>query len=207
MRIIIMTLAILVMPLITQAQEIESTPIDAMPGGLYKLDKNHASLTWKVMHMGMSNYTARFTDFDAELLFNPIELEKTQMRATINPASVETDHPDKEKDFNKELAFDAGWFNSEQYPEIKFRSTNIEITGDNTGKVTGDLTFLGVKKPVTLDVIFNKAVGNHPFDNKPALGFTATGSLKRSEFGMKKYIPMVGDEVRILIEVEFMYAK
>jgi polyisoprenoid-binding protein YceI len=68
------------------------------------------------------------------------------------------------------------------------------------------LTFLGVTKPVTLDVTFNKALGQHPFANKPALGFTAEGSLKRSEFGMDTYIPQIGDEVDFIIQAEFFYA-
>ena len=206
MRFFILTLAVLDLPFSAQAQEAEATPIDAMPGGLYELDKGHASLTWKVSHMGLSNYTARFTDFDSEIMFNPIDLEQSKVRATIDPTSVETDHVG-EKDFNAELANEAGWFNTEQFPKITFLSTNVEKTGDNTGKVTGDLTFLGVTKPVTLDVTFNKAVGNHPFANKPALGFSATGTIKRSEFGMDKYIPMIGDDVDLLIETEYMYAK
>ena len=206
MRFFILTLAVLALPFSAQAQEAEATPIDAMPGGLYELDKGHASLTWKVSHMGLSNYTARFTDFDSEIMFNPIDLEQSKVRATIDPTSVETDHVG-EKDFNAELANEAGWFNTEQFPKITFLSTNVEKTGDNTGKVTGDLTFLGVTKPVTLDVTFNKAVGNHPFANKPALGFSATGTIKRSEFGMDKYIPMIGDDVDLLIETEYMYAK
>jgi polyisoprenoid-binding protein YceI len=120
--------------------------------------------------------------------------------------SIETDY-EGDKDFDNELATKAGWFNATQYPEIKFRSTNVEKTGDNTGKVTGDLTFLGVTKPVTLDVEFNKAIGNHPFANKPALGFTATTTIERSEFGMTKYIPQIGDQVDIIIQAEFMRAE
>lgn len=205
MRLFVLALTIMLfLPFAARAQE--ATPPDAMPGGLYKLDKTHASLTWKVSHLGLSNYTARFTDFDVDLMYDPLNLENSKVRATIDPTSIETDYKG-EKDFNAQLVNDAGWFNATQFPHITFLSTKVEKTGDNTGKVTGNLTFLGVKKPVTLDVTFNKAIGNHPFANKPALGFSATATLKRSDFGMKQYIPQVGDEVQIQIETEFMYAK
>lgn len=204
MRLFLTIMALLAFPLSVQAQE--ATPYEAMPGGLYELDKNHASFIWKVDHLGLSDYTARFTDFDVDLAYDPINVENTQVRATIDPTSIETDYPG-EKDFDGELANEAGWFNATQFPEITFRSTEVERTGDNTGKVTGNLTFLGVTKPVTLDVTFNKAIGNHPFANKPVLGFTATGSIKRSEFGMTKYIPQIGDEFDFIIQAEFMHAE
>jgi len=206
MKFLILTLALLAIPMVATSQE--STPLDGMPSGLYKLDKTHASLVWKVSHMGLSNYTASFTDFDADLMFNAQDPDKSKIKVTIDPTSVETNYPNAdEKDFNKELADNAGWFNGEQFPKITFNSTKIEKTGDMTGKLTGDLTFLGVKKSVILDVVFNKAIGNHPFANKPALGFSATGKIKRSAFGMSKYIPQIGDEVDIAIETEFMYAQ
>ena len=206
MRFLIMTLALMMLPMGAQAQE--ATPYDAMPGGLYKLDKNHASLIWKVSHMGLSNYTARFTDFDADIMYDPMDIEKSKLRVTIDPTSVETDYKSEDgKDFNKDLGYEAGWFNASQYPDITFNSTKIEKTGDNTAKVTGDLKFLGVTKPVTLDVTLNKAMGNHPMLNKPFMGFSATGTIKRSDFGMTKYIPQIGDEVTLNIETEFMYAK
>jgi polyisoprenoid-binding protein YceI len=184
----------------------EAAEIEGMPSGLYELDKAHASLIWKVDHLGLSDYTARFTEFDADLDFQPLDIESSRVRATINPMSIETDFAG-EKDFNNILATEAGWFNAEQFPEIKFNSTKVEKTGENTGIVTGDLTFLGVTKPVELNVVFNKAIGNHPFANKPAVGFSATGAIKRSDFGMTKYIPQIGDEVDFVIQAEFLYAE
>lgn len=205
MKFLIYTFALLLMPLTVMADE---TPLNGMPSGLYEVDNTHASITWKVSHLGLSNYTARFTKFDIDLMFDAQDPAKSKVIATIDPTSIKTDYPNpEEKDFDAKLAKDAGWFNGDQYPEIKFRSTSVEKTGDNTGKMTGDLTFLGVTKPVTLDVTFNKAVGNHPFENKPALGFSATGTLKRSDFGMTTYIPQIGDEVEVIIEAEFLYAK
>ena len=205
MKFMILTLALLAFPFMAQAQE--GTPVSGMPSGLYELDKSHASLIWKVSHLGLSNYTARFTRFDVDLDFDAQDPVRSRVRAEIDPTSIETDYPNPEqKDFDAQLVNEASWFNAEQFPKITFESTSVEKTGDNTGKVTGDLTFLGVTKPITLDVTFNKALGQHPFANKPALGFSATGSLKRSDFGMNTYIPNIGDEVDIILEVEFFYA-
>lgn len=182
------------------------TPIAEMPAGVYKIDPTHASLIWKVSHIGLSNYTARFTDFDADLNLNPENLEDSELSVIVNPLSVETDYPaeEKGKDFNKELATGESWFNAGTFADIKFTATDIEITGDNTGKVIGDLELLGVTKPITLDVVFNNAMVEAPFSKKPTLGFSATGTMMRSDWGFDTYVPNIGDEVTLLIEAEFI---
>jgi polyisoprenoid-binding protein YceI len=169
--------------------------------GAYALEKPHASLIWRVKHMGLSNYTARFADFDATLDFDPANVEASTVKATINPMSVKTDHPT-----------DAGWdqrigadlFKGEQFPQIVFQSTSVRKTGEFTGALTGDLTFLGVTKPVTLDVTFNGAAKAAAlYQGRDAVGFSARGVLKRSDFGSTRYAAFVGDEVEIIIEAEF----
>jgi len=173
------------------------------PAGTYKLDPTHASVTWKVKHMGLSNYTARFTKIDATLNYDPANQANSKIEVTIDPKSIRTDYPfaDK-KDFDAELATGKDWFNAGEHKSITFKSTKVEVTGENKAKVTGDLTLLGQTKPVVLDVVLNAAI-EHPMTKKPAVGFSATGTVKRSEFGMSKYIPMIGDEVQLLIETEF----
>ncbi len=175
-----------------------------MPAGVYTVDKTHASLIWKVSHAGLSNYTARFKSYDAEINFDPADITKSSVSAKIDPATLETDYvATAEKDFNKNLITKEEWFNAGKFPEITFKSTKIEVTGENTGKIHGDLTFLGVTKPVTLDATFNGAYALQPFSKKPTMGFSATGSLNRSDFGMSTYVPMIGDKVDIIIEAEF----
>lgn len=182
----------------------DMTAYKDMPAGVYAVDKTHASLTWKVSHAGLSNYTARFKSFDAEIKFDPKDVTKSTVTATIDPRTLETDYvATAEKDFNKNLVEEDKWFNAKQFPKISFKSTRIEKTGDNTGKMHGDLTFLGVTKPVTLDVTFNGAYAVQPFSQKPTLGFSATGKIKRSDWGMETYVPMIGDEVALQIEGEF----
>lgn len=207
MKSFLFALVIFLNPYLSWAND-TATDLQGMPGGMYKLDKTHASLTWKVSHLGLSDYTARFTKFDAEINLNPTNLQTSKVSASIDPTSIKTDFPytDK-KDFDAQLVNDTQWFNATQFPKIIFRSNKIDITGNDTATMTGTLDFLGTKKPLSLDVTFNKALGNHPFKNKPAIGFSAIGSLKRSDFGMNTYIPQIGDNVDLIIEAEFIYAE
>jgi polyisoprenoid-binding protein YceI len=185
----------------------EMTPARNMPSGIYDLDLSHASLTWKVNHLGLSHYTARFTKINAQLDFDASNPLKSTVVAKIDPTSVETDFPYKEKtDFNKKLGIGAEWFNGIKYPQITFKSTKIERTEEmaaDNALVYGDLTFLGVTKPVVLNVRFNGAYESKPYANVPALGFSAKSKIKRSDFGLATYVPMIGDDVDINIEAEF----
>lgn len=177
---------------------------EQLPEGNYQLDLSHASVVWKVSHLGLSDYVARFADFDANIAFDPANIEKSKVTATINPMSIQTAYPNAaEKDFDKVLATEKGWFNAGEFASIDFVSTKIEMTADNTAVMTGDLTFLGVTKPVTLDVTFNGAMLKQPFSGKPTMGFSATTTLDRTQWGMGKYAPNIGAQVEVMIEGEF----
>lgn len=182
-----------------------ANPAIDVPAGVYKVDPTHASVTWKVSHLGLSNYTARFTAIDAAVDFDPAKTDASKVTVSIDPTSLRTDYPfaDK-KNFDKVLAEDKDWFNAGVHKAITFKSSKVEMTGPKTAKVSGDLTLLGVTKPVTLDATLNGAIKEHPFAKKPAIGFSATGKVKRSEFGMGNFVPMIGDEVTLLIEAEFI---
>lgn len=176
-----------------------------VPAGTFKIDPTHASVTWKVMHMGLANYTARFAKVDGTLTFDPAKPETSKLTASIDPMSIKTDFPFVEKEnFDKKLATDAQWFNAEFFDKITFVSTGVAMTGAKTADVTGDLAFLGVTKPVVLKVTFNGGMKAHPMTKKPAIGFSATGTVKRSEFGMAGGLPFVGDDVALLIEAEML---
>lgn len=178
---------------------------EQMPAGDYTLDLSHASVVWKVSHIGLSDYVARFADFDATISFDPSNITDSTVTASINPMSIETAYPNAaEKDFDKVLATEEGWFNAGKYTSIDFVSTSIEMTGDTTANMTGDLTFLGVSKPVTLAVEFNGAMKKQPFSGKPTLGFSASTTIDRTQWGMDKYAPSIGADVEVLIEGEFM---
>lgn len=180
------------------------TALEDMPAGNYQVDPTHASLTWQVSHLGLSNYTARFTTFDAAIQLNSKQMAKSSVTATIDTSSLETDYPyPEEKDFDKKLIEQSDWFNAGKFPKITFKSTGIETVGDKQMVMKGTLTMLGVSQLVSLDVTLNGAMLKQPFSKKPTLGFSAKGSLTRSEFGMATYVPNIGDEVTFMIEAEF----
>lgn len=178
----------------------QAAPLD-VPAGEYVLDKTHVSLNWQIKHLGLSNYTARFTTVDATINLDPKDVTRSTVSVTIDPKSVKTDFPFPEKeDFDKVIA--EKFLKAGQYPTITFQSTSLAATGAKTGKLTGNLTFLGVTKPVTLDVTLNGALV-HPMLKVPVLGFSAVGSFKRSDFGMTDLQGPLGDEIRLQIEAEF----
>jgi len=178
------------------------------PSGTYVLDPTHASLHFKVMHAGLSNYTARFTDMDVVVELDSANPENSTVSVTVDPTSIETDYPNPEvKDFDAELRDDPRFFNAGQFPQITFTSTKLTPTGDNTGTVEGDLTMLGVTRPVTMEVTLNGAPAKHPFMDAGALGISAVGTLRRSDFGMTHLIPAIGDEVEFIVEAELIEQK
>jgi polyisoprenoid-binding protein YceI len=176
----------------------------ALPAGTYKMDHAHSSLTWKVNHFGLSNYTARFSRFDAMLDIDPSTPESAKVLVTVDPTSIRTDYRSAEgRDFDKELGDGEKFFNAKKFTQIIFSSTRVERTGETTARVTGDLTMLGVTKPLTIEVTLNGAK-RHPTAGLPALGFSGIAKLKRSDFNMTFMLPLVGDEVTLLIEAEFL---
>ncbi|MEM5518399.1 YceI family protein [Henriciella sp. AS95] len=180
--------------------------LDGVAADTYQLDKTHAFLTWTVEHNGLSSYTVNFTDFDATLEFDPEDLSASSVTVTIDPMGLETNYPDDAKrgEWHEELSTDDRFLNGDEHPEITFVSTSAEQTGDFTGTVTGDLTFLGVTKPVTMDVTYN-GVGNVPwYGDRDILGFTATTTINRSDFGMDAMLGMISDETKIEFSGEFL---
>jgi polyisoprenoid-binding protein YceI len=144
------------------SRRITPAPTEA-PAGIYKLDRNHASLFFRVNHLGFSRYTARFTRFDAELDFDPANPAASSVTATIDATSIETDHPDPSFDFDAQLQ-DEHWLSTARFAQMTFRSTAIELTGPNMARITGVLDLHGVTRPVTLAVTFNGGYAGHPLD-------------------------------------------
>lgn len=177
------------------------------PAGEYVLDRTHASLEWQGLHNGLAWYSARFTNFDIKLTFDPADVTKSKVTATIDPKSVETDFAktrpaSSTEDFNAVLASGERFFNAGKFPTITFASTAITKTGANTGKMTGNLTFLGVTKPVTLDVTY---VGNRndPRSQKHKVGFQAVGTINKTVWGMAAGGP-IADNIKIEINAEMV---
>jgi polyisoprenoid-binding protein YceI len=179
------------------------------PAGAYILDKAHSSLIFRVNHIGFSNYTRRFKRFDAKLQFDPANLARSSVTVSVDATSLETDYPSpKELDFNALLQNDQ-WLDTAKFPQMTFRSSKVEVTAPNTLSISGDLTLRGVTRPMVLDATYNGGYEGHPLDPNARIGFSAHGTLKRSEFGMTVGIPPpgttmgVGDEVEVIIDAEF----
>lgn len=180
-----------------------------VPAGRYALDPSHASLIFRVDHLGFSNYTARFTRFDAELDFDPADPAAARLTATVDARSIETDFPFTDQvDFNAQLRGEQ-WLDADAHPQMTFRSTDVVPTGASTARIEGELTLRGVTRPMTLDATFNGGYAGHPMDPNARIGFSAVGTLQRSDYGMAFGIPEPGsklgvsDAVEIVIEVEF----
>lgn len=182
---------------------VASTKPADLPAGHYVIDKTHASIVGKIKHMGFSQYQFRFTKLDASFDYDPKAPQNAQIKVTIDPASIDTSTGGDEfgLKFNKELAGE-GWLEADKFPTATFVSTKVEPGAGQTGKVFGDLTLHGVTKPVVLDVTFN-GVGSGFVPGGVKTGFSATATIKRSDFGVSKYVPLIGDEVALSIEVEF----
>ena len=135
---------------------------------------------------------------------DPAKPESAKLLVTVDPTSIRTDYPFPESsDFDKDLGEGEDFFNARKFTRIIFSSTGVERTGKTTARVTGDLTMLGITKRMTIEVTLNGAKP-HPMAGVPALGFSGIAKLKRSDFGMTFMLPLVGDEVTLLIEAEFL---
>jgi polyisoprenoid-binding protein YceI len=185
------------------------TPVATdLPAGTYRLDPAQASLIFRVSHLGFSHYTTRFIRFAVELQLDPAD-PAASVSATIDPASIQTDNRDPSYDFNAQLR-SAPWLDTARFPQMTFRSTEVDLTGPDRARITGDLELHAITHPVTLEATFNGGYASHPLDPFGSrIGFSARGSLLRSAFGMTEGAPppgpdfVIGDAVEIAIEAEF----
>jgi polyisoprenoid-binding protein YceI len=162
----------------------------------YAFDKAHTQILFFVDHLGFSKSQGEFHDYDGRFQFDPEQWADAKAQITIRTASIDMDDYAWDKHLKSE-----DFFNVNAYPTMHFQSTEVEQAGENRYRLQGNLTLLGVTKPVTLDVAFNKA-GIHPLSKRHVAGFSATGTIKRSDFGMDYALPMVGDAVVLRLEVE-----
>lgn len=197
----VLAATLLAAPAALAAPGVSSVKPADLPAGRYVLDKTHASVVGKIKHMGFSNYQFRFAKVDAEFTYDPKAPQDAKIKVTVDPASIDTGFDEFGLKFNKELAGD-GWLEANKFPTATFVSTKIEPGAGQTGKVYGDFTLHGVTKPIVLDVTFN-GVGSGFAPGSVKTGFSASTTIKRSDFGVSKYVPLVGDDVALAIEVEF----
>lgn len=161
----------------------------------YTLDPSHTNIVWKANHFGFSNPSGKFAEVSGTLKLDEKNPEASKVDVTVKTASILTGI-EKFDDHLKTPDF----LNVLKYPEATFKSFKVEKTGEDTAKIHGDLTLLGITKRIVLDAKMNK-IGQNLF-GKDVAGFSLTGTIKRSDFGMRYGLPGVSDEVALDIEVE-----
>lgn len=165
-------------------------------GGSYAADPHHTQVNWQINHFGFNDYFGLFGDITGTLDIDPANLAAAKVDVTIPIASIATSSAGLTTHLQTPDFFDVA-----KFATARFVSTSVTADGPRA-MIKGDLTMLGVTKPVELETRFEGA-GANPMNKKATVGFHASTTIKRSEWGMTKYVPMVGDEVKLRISVAF----
>lgn len=163
----------------------------------FVLSKDHTDVVFEVSHVGFSMKHGWFRDMSGTLSFDAEKPESSSVDVTIKSASIDTNNAQRDKDLSSPNFLDAV-----KFPDLHFVSTRTIRRGNQALDVEGNLTLHGITKPLVLHAKLNKLAPN-PFNHRPTVGFTAHGSLKRSDYGIASMIPLLGDKVSINIDAEF----
>lgn len=166
----------------------------------YVLDASHSQVVFSYNHLGFSTTFGMFSGFEGEIMFDQENPADSTVSVSMPVKSMFTGWEQRDGHFMSD-----DFFGAKDGDLVSFTSTAIEVTGDNTAKITGDLSMNGITKPVVLDAKLNQT-GNHPMANKAWAGFDATTTLLRTDFGVGNFAPHVGDEVEVRISIEAMKA-
>ena len=166
-------------------------------GGSYSVDSNHTLVTWTVDHFGFNNYSGQFAQATGMLMLDPANPSAAMVDISLPMSGIVTGAEGLTKHLKT-----ADFFNADVYPTARFVSTSVVPTGMDTAAITGNLTLGQTTRPVTLNARFNGA-GTNPMSKKENVGFHATASLNRSDFGINYALPMVSDRVDLDISVAF----
>jgi polyisoprenoid-binding protein YceI len=162
----------------------------------YRLDRPHTQVLFAVSHLGFSHSYGRFTDYSGQFTLNRGHLEGSSVEVNIRTDSVTMD----DDEWTDAVKGD-GYFDVAHYPVMSFKSTRVVRTGPGMADVFGNMTLLGVTRPAKFAVTLNKT-GRHPFKEEYVAGLSGDGVINRSDFGMTGGLPLVGDEVKIHLEIE-----
>jgi len=188
-------------PMLARAQSAppppNTNPADVQPG-TYSVEPLHTRVLFALSHMGFTTWYGEFTHVSGSLALNPKALGTSTLDIIIPADTISTSNTKVDGELNSPT-----WLDTAKYPTIEFKSTHILRTGHDTAKVTGALTFHGVTKPETLFVTFN-AAGVNFLSKQYTVGFNATGMIKRSDFDESTYVPVIGDEVSLIISAAFV---
>ena len=166
----------------------------------WKNDKPHSQLGFTITHLGISDVSGTFNDFDVTVTSSKKDFSDAVFELTANVGSIDT----RVEQRNNHLK-SADFFDVEKYPKMTFKSTSIEKAGKDKYKLSGNLTIRDITKPVTMDLLYRGTI-EHPQSKASTAGFQLTGTIKRSDFnvGPKFPAPILSDEVRIKADGEFI---
>lgn len=165
-----------------------------VPSGTYVMDKGHGSVTFSYLHKGLSNPVLRFNNVDATLVLDADKPENSSIDVTIMAANIDSGVAKFDTHLNS-----ADFFNTAVNPKITFKSTSFTRGSATGGTMVGDLTMMGMTTSISFDVsLIGTADGK-----QPTIGVEGNTRILRSDFGLGKYVPLVGDEVSISISAEF----
>lgn len=181
-------------PIVAQSANRDAAQVQA---GHYVLDSAHTLVRFTVDHFGISEFFGTLPGASGTLSLDPKAVSAARLDVTVPVATVSTTN----KTLDEELV-GAEWFDAAKYPTIRFVSTKVVKTGPSAADVTGNLTLHGVTRPVTLKATFRAGAVN-PMNKAYTLGFNATGTIRRSDFGVSKYVPAVSDETTLSITAAF----
>ena len=176
--------------------KVEQT-VSKLRAGQYSLDKDHATLLFKIQHMGLSTYVGRFNQLEASLDFDPDDITSAKLSAVILVDSLDINDASLKDDL-----MGAKWFNQTNYPKVIFNTTSVKELDESSFEFTGDLMWRGVTNPIVLEATFHGGASNI-LTGKYTIGFSAKGSFLRSDFEMDSFIPLIGDKVEIETFAEF----
>jgi polyisoprenoid-binding protein YceI len=178
------------------AQVASADPAAVKPGH-YKVEGYHTQVGFSISHFGFTDFSGAFSGASGVLQLDPAAPANSKLDVTIPVSSVLTTVPPLTEELKG-----ATWFNAAQFPSATFASTQVTRTSETTATIVGDLTLHGVTRPVTLKARLVGA-GVNPIDKAYTTGFEATGVIKRSDFGITQYLPLLGDDVRLTIAGAF----
>jgi len=169
----------------------------SVPAGTYVVDPQHSALTGALRHAGLSHFVFRFKRFDARFTYDPEKPDAPNIEVTIDPSSIDTNVAG----FDTNIATSERHFNTAKFPEIKFVSNSLKRTGLDKGVMEGNITFLGVTKPLSFDVTF---LGVRKARNSATVAFSAATTLLRSDFGFAAGSDNLADVVAVAVEADFI---
>ncbi len=181
-------------PALAQAVPVPPAQVQA---GRYAVEPQHTQIEFAISHMGFTTYYGHFSNASGSLQLSPADPAASQLEIAVPVGTVSTTSDKLDEELKS-----PDWLDATHFPQMTFRSTKIVPSGADAAEVTGDLTLHGVTKPVTLHARFVGA-GTNPLDKKYTVGFQIGGEINRSDFGVKTYVPLIGDAVQLTISGAF----